>query len=620
MVSLYWLFTVVFLVCCSTTTFARDDLTSRRENNSTNINISYLNATTNTTACNLLMDKSKINEVLSKHDETNTVKMKISVVPGNKTRYFQESEMAWASEVGRTIISLIKRVKGTIFTSPLFTAILEVGTEEVDIQVKEETEGCLPSGERGTGHIFNFLLRQLSHRDDAHVFKLCQAHTDETTGYTAYYCCRIVGDENLVVCADYMSIVVKWALPVVTFTFCISCLMVVPFVLQYIMTYPKTAESYKMSSSPMSLVSIASVILFEGHGVYRSFFRRCVFAGFSYLVVFSPNFFEYEWLKWLFVLWVAVFVFSQKCMPMTHKEYNTSDKRPEQTGTDTNHTSTLQWDVKLISCFTNPARWLLKVTEWCKKTCCSTNGNEECCETFAFVYSPIVCLCGIPFYLIGYCLFAAFCLIKFFLFDLSLFFILPNHCCDGGKKTVQKMFLVLLRLSTLVIIMIFTGMIFISVLYLVASITLNAEYFNPFIAPFLTLMGYFWKNWKSSVEAKYLELKTLIIEIGEKNLPEKRKNLEVNDTTADATNRDKSMDGKRGPIGPTEDTSENTNLYFEIGGKSIIGRTLSYMTKVRQRFRKNFTKQSAKNFFKWIIFCFTFSEEYFLSVCTPLVC
>jgi hypothetical protein len=163
------------------------------------INIKTLNGTNNSTVCNLHVDKSKIKEVLSKHDNsttTNIVNIKISIGPGNKTRYSQKLELPWANENGRTIISLVRRARDTIFTSPLFTLILEIGTEEVDIQIMEEIDCCLPTGKEGTDQIFDFLLHQLSHSEDKHVFKLCRIHDDESIQYATYNCCRITGDRN----------------------------------------------------------------------------------------------------------------------------------------------------------------------------------------------------------------------------------------------------------------------------------------------------------------------------------------------------------------------------------------------------------------------------------------
>ena len=185
-----------------------------------------------------------------------------------------------------------------MFRSPLFILPLKVGTEKVAIQLKEKADGCLPSGERGSEHIFDFILRRLSHRADTHAFKLCKPYDDETTRYTTFNCCGIVGDRKSAICADYWSVVVDWALPVVVFIFGISCLMVIPFILQHIVTCSEN-KFHKMSDSPKSLPSIATFMLFEGRGLFKSLLRRCVFVGLSYLVVFFPD------LKWTFILWTT---------------------------------------------------------------------------------------------------------------------------------------------------------------------------------------------------------------------------------------------------------------------------------------------------------------------------
>ena len=340
----------LFLQCCLTTSVAEESARSEQENNQTFIkydtNVKALYETTNLTACKLIVNDSKINEVISKHDNANTtniVKITVSIV-GKNTQFCQKLELDWASEVGRTILTLVRRAKDILlFGSPLFILPLEVGTEEVDIQLKEKADGCLPPGKRGSEHIFDFILRRLSHRDDTHGFKLCKPYDDGTTRYTTFNCCRIVGDRDSAICADYWSVVVDWALPVVVFIFCISCLMVIPFVLQHIVTCHEN-EFHKMSDSPMSLPSVASVILFEGRGPFKSLFRRCVFVGLSYLVVFFPDFFGFECLKWTFIVWATLFI----CFDDSHMTYKEGKKESEKNRFKSG------LDEKLISCFRIP--------------------------------------------------------------------------------------------------------------------------------------------------------------------------------------------------------------------------------------------------------------------------
>jgi hypothetical protein len=474
----------------------------------------------------LQIDKSKIEEILSKHDNstTNVVNIKISIVPGDKTRYFQELELPWANEIGRTIISLVRRATDTIFTSPLFTSILEVGTEEVDIQIKEETDGCLPYGKEGTDRIFDFLLHQLSHSEDKHVFKLCRIHDDESIQYATYNCCRIAGNRNLTICADYSSAVVEFALPVLIVVFLISFFMILPFVLEYITTYP-TTEFHKTSDSHMSLISIVSLILFEGSEQANnsmSFFRRCVFAGLSSLV-FVPDFFGCLWLLILFVIWAAFFVLLY-CIPMTHGECK-------------NRCPRLQWNKNVMTCFTLP--FSLYYTFSKKKFCL---GDWYCdgwyCDCWCCLkdwsFKIFICILTILYFIICVPLLVVACLVKFALFDILICFVWPHSC---SENPMVKGLLISLRCATLLNIGFFTGMIFMFVLSTVVGLTLNAGYFNPFIAPIVTLIVYFWKNWKFSVEANCLQLKTSIIEVcKEKAPPKEDENIPEHPSTSNNTN------------------------------------------------------------------------------------
>ena len=529
MALLNYLTIVVFLLvlCYSTTTFAQENSTSQQRNKTIFIgcNIKPINETTNLTTCKLDISDSEINEVLSKHENittTNIVRITVSIVRGNKTKCCQKMEFAWASEVGRTLLTLVQRAKDTIFTSLLFTTTLEVGTQEVNIQVKEKTDGCLPPGEPGSELIFDYLLRRLSHNDDTHFFKLCKRHNDDTSQFSTFNCCRIVGDRNLAICADYSSTVVRWTLPVIITIFCISGFMVVPFMLQYVITYPES-KFYKMSDSPMSLPSIATVILFEGRGPVKSFFRRYLFVGLSYLVAFYPDFFGFLWLLVLFCVWVLFFLIfydiqmtyeacKQECIKKRKKVHKCEEKCIkciEECEKDC--TMAMKLDCSLIS----PSFEEGKDAKGVYNNCVS-----KVSKSLNSFFEYLGCVCSIlflfvaPLFLMSYVFVVLFRLLIFTLKILQFFyiFIFSHHKYFSNW---QKFFLPFLRPPTLVMIIFLTGMIFIFVLSLVASLTLNAEFFSPFIAPIFGLLAYVWKNWKWSVEAKCLRLKTLIINVSQ---------------------------------------------------------------------------------------------------------
>ena len=599
MASLYYLTAIIFHLCCLTTTFARENSTSherKKESILMGCSTKPTNETTNSTTCKLLINRSEIKAVLSKHDNVagaNVVKLRISVLPGNKTRFCQKMELAWASEVGRTILTLVRRAKDTIFTSPLFTTTLEVGTEEVNIQVKEKIDGCLPPGERGSELIFDSLLRRLSQNDDTNLFKLCKAHKVNTTHYSTYNCCRIVGDRNLTICADYSSTVVEFAFPVVVVIFCISALMIVPFMLEYEMNCPKN-EFFKTSDSPMSLLSIASMILFEGRGPKKSVFRRFVFVVLSYLVAFFPDFFGFKSAQWAFIGWSVAFLLFYNIQLTDNKvsQESSADKcciRPK-------------WDEQLISCFTLPALCLYEmINPIPNSNPPSPNSdpnpvrNTNCCSSCSFLYSLyslLVCFIMIAFFCLFYFVILLICLIKFVLIDLLVCYSWPRENFGEAKWWEKPLFFCMfgLRLTTLVIFIFFSAFIFISILTLVASLTLNATFFNPFVAPILTLIVYFWKDWMSSVEAKCLKLKTLIIEISKEkanykddqnaNTTHKSGSSSATDNSTNSNHRNKSTYkdrllqllcsclGDQSTAGPT-DTAKNGSLHDGVRNEQI---------------------------------------------------
>ena len=520
MASIYNLMAVFILLCCVTATFTQENSASQQawkmKNTFFGCKIQPMNETTNLTGCKLYIHDSKIKEVLSKHKSSTTiniVRMTVSVVRTNKTRYCAKKKLAWASEVGRTILTLVERAKDIrLFRSPLFTSPLEVGTDEIDIQVKEIIDGCLPPGGRGSELIFDYLLRQLSHNDDTHSFKLCKAY--DNTRYTTFNCCRIVGDGNLTICADYSSVVVEWALPVIGVIFGISTLMIVPFVLEYAMNCPKT-KFYRISESHMSLLSIASVFLFEGYEPRKSFVRRFAFVVLSYLLAFFPDFFGFRCLQLAFIFWGVVFVVFYT-IHLT--DNNAEEKRFEDDGTRP------KWGEQLIESFTLGALAFKEMTEKNPLTNCR---GKLCNGSFLSCCSDILICVINSFLMLLFCLILPIilccislcillmCLLKCILFDILICFCRPHYSFKNTNcwQNLLLVIVVLTRLATLAIFAFLTGMIFISALSLVASFTLNAEYFNPFIAPILTVIVYFWKDWKSSVEAECLQLKLSMIEV-----------------------------------------------------------------------------------------------------------
>ncbi len=523
MASSHCLIAVVLVLCYATTTFAQENSTVQQANSTfigCKINRKSLNGISNSTGCSLHIDNSIIEEVLKLQHKptTNIVRLKVSVISenGTRTRCFPVMEWSWANYIGRTIISLVKQAM--LFTSPVFTEILEVGTEKVDIQVMEKTDGCLPPGNEGSDRVFDFLLHQLAQSKDTQLYELCRAHVDKSAHDGTYNCCRIIRGGSLSICDDYSSIVLTSALSAVIVIFLISSFMVLPFVHEHIINYPKI-KSYKMSDSPMSLISVASKIFCEGRGPAKSFFRRLAFTGLAYMVYFF-NFFGLLWFKWLFRVWAILFVLHEQCglqmiiamFECVHWIYKkckkaTCTKRENMTTRmkcmKTTCTST-PWDKSIIDLFTHP----LSLPYYCDCDC------DKCCDTSYCRYLVKFCkemfICFIKF--VYFLALVVVCLLKFVVFDTIISLSWP--CCPA--ESWQKIVLVLMRVPTLANIVLVAGMISMYAVAIVVGLTLNGEYFSPFVVPVVTLITYLWKNWTSSVEGKCLQLKTSIIEICKK--------------------------------------------------------------------------------------------------------
>ena len=502
---------IILLICCSTTTFAQEDSTLQR---------GCVKAASYPNTCNIQFQKSKLKEVLRLQREptNNIVNIRTFVISRNKTRYFPE--MTWASEIGRTIKTLIWHAKNwKVFASPMFTWILKVGTEELDIKLNA-SDGCLPPGNNGTKKIFNFLLRELfSHSADTDFYELCRPQDNAPT---PFICCQIIGDENLKICSNYSSVAIKLARPAVILMFCISTLFVLPFVLEYVVRYPSNDEPrfYKTSESHMSLTSVFSMVFFEGRGPVKSLLRRSVFAGLSLLVFFPTGFYEIMWLYVTFWVWFLFFL-------VTYDVRMTGDKFKDEC-------LRTQWGKDIISCFTLP--FLVVYSCW-------TKWFQQRCQNCAFFKYPC-CLCQvikgvcgcvlIVFLAVVYLFLVVVCLMKFTVIDLIISFILPNTFKFDGLFCVRECLMsFFLRLATLANIGYLIGMTLMFALFVVVGLSLNAAYFNPFLASTFALILFVWKNWKFSVEGRCLQLKTSIIEICKETAPSKEDEEGVNGTESE---------------------------------------------------------------------------------------
>ena len=499
------------------------------------------------TSCKIVQfDELKLADMLQlmRESAVNTIGITVTVASANQTRVFPEMKWLWANEIGRTLMSLISRAN-TMFASPIYTFPLEVGMKTVSTEVTEEPTGCLPSGREGFDLIFDFLLNELfthmSDKDKDRYYKLCRPHDIE--GPVQFKCCEKIGDRKLTICADYSSIVLQWAVPGLIAAVAIFCPMILPFLLEHIITCQEKIF-YETSFSHMSLTSIVSMIFFEGHGQTKSLFRRGAFVGLTLVILLLTDFLGIWKLKILFCVWAFFFCFF---------DFDRTDKKIEP-----------RFVEKLISCFSKP---FFVPFDYVRSHCNSSAMPLQCaglrrkysyCRNFLNIFnSSFVCLLTLFYFLLLFPLLVAVHLAKFVIFDFMLRFV-SLRCCRSSK--VFKKLFTIVRLLTLAAIIFVTVSLLIFVISIIVGVILNGEFFNPFIAPVVTLLVFFWKNWKFSVEAQCLLLKTLIIDVC------KEKNRSVGADEGN-NNAPKPNDGKT-----SSDNEATSNIAFYVLNEVNHGR------------------------------------------------
>ncbi|XP_028401015.1 uncharacterized protein LOC114524097 [Dendronephthya gigantea] len=427
---------------------------------------------------------------------TNVVEMELTIHSKNETRSFPKYKWSWASEIGRTIISLIARPFIKILGVPpssLNFITLRRGIEKVNVAVFEEIEGCLPTGSDGSELVFDFLLHQLSHSDDTHDYKLCRPHADED-GLKQYNCCRITSGE-LSVCGDvdYISDTIDEAGKCITIITCVIVFFGLPLIIQYLRVMnardKRTGEKkkYEISDSPLALKTILYTLFIEGHGEVKSFARRFFFlltAALLHIISTSS---------------VAIQAISGSLVFLAPWDIFSIGKDVEDD----------EYDDYILT-ITSP----FNVNLWSK---CLTFDQSQS------RWKKILCICFFPI---------LFCTVSFlsilssgFAVLVGTFYILPYTQIKSFPLyiNVPKLFAPAVAIWCINAFASFLNMM----LAWMAGIYLNGQFFSPYFTAIMGVVIYSLKHWRWSIEAKYLVLKTNIYEVC-KEMWEKNKNNEAN--------------------------------------------------------------------------------------------
>ena len=525
----------------------------------------------NLTPCNsdLRIDELAVEDILrhAQSYSTHVVEITVSVNSGNKTR---ELKWSWANEIGRTIISL-KASFSSVYNfsiSSFHYITLNAGVKEVNVVV--ENHGCLPNGSNGSEIIFDFLLQKFFRSDDTHDYKLCRFNHDAKQ----YDCCRIASGGNLMICAEYLSVLLGYASGYISIVVFIMYFVGYPLILDFLRSIPKETQCYSMTDSPMALSRIFYVAFLEGsNNPVTPYYRRLTFS-LTVVGIISTGITSLAWFITSFI-WVLLFIaydwlalnggatkniesyLTILTLPFNVKywwKYFKKRTEKEQTKQSTrlqdvpNHPSSHE--------------------EYTKSSC-----TEICSE----IIKSFKALVFVILYIFCFVLGGLFSTVYANLFSFMLDW---KRVTDSDQPQKCRYVISILYFTVLLVsigfLIIFFVILFSLLLYLIIGLYLNGSFFSPIVVPICILVVYSWKTWRSFVEMKYLQLKTAIYECCEeyyekKNSEKKKGSGSSTPTTSSSTterNDEKSEESTGNPNkGYTVNVKEGTvskALYHKI--------------------------------------------------------
>ena len=571
MTSFIYLKFAVLLVHLSWVGFGQNNSTSSTEGKIvSNLNPTVLNQTNTSNICKLRIDESAVENILRfMHNHiTHVVEIKVFIDSKNETRIFPELVWPWANEIGRTIISLKARTGAVydenITISSLHFITLNPGIEKLTVIVSEENYGCLPKGSNGSELVFDFLLHQLSHSDDTHDYKLCRAFSKEND-LKQYNCCRLTSGGKLTICSEYSSLLLEYATIYINVMTYIFIYVGLPLIWYYVQSIPKEIQDYEITESPMALSTIFYTIFMEGSTTrVKSLCRRLAFSSTAAVVICI----SFSGLGWIIASSVWALIFTAYDFLGISKD-----------ATDYEDTSNYKMYLLVLTLPFNLKHWWntfkLKLPE--RLTQSPAEMTASCGKSVCTIVKQ---------FLIGLCFAIIYLLIFGIIFTLDITLspslALMSWCFVQSESVLSRFrnkpnlrrgiffFSLLVVMASVIFTMLFFSAFLNLMLYLISGVYLNGSFFSPFVVPTLVFLGYFWKNWRSFVETKYLILKTKIHEVC-KERQEKRQN--ESSVSAPTTSSD---------LQENKENTENTDPQYTVDvKKGTVSKAL--YDKIRER-------------------------------------
>ena len=430
----------------------------------------------------------------------------------NNTQAFKG--IKWANEIGRTLIWFIATIaESDLIIAQASKSTLIAGVRSVNVRmlITEKTRHCFLAKNKTLDQtIFHLFLHQLYHiSGNTTSYQLCRLYNDRN-----YNCCTIAEQNDVLICSDY-SLIVTESLPILTLLLSIFLSYIgFPMTIYYFNRRQKVNTHYKISHSPMSLISIAYKVSIEGKGLVKSFLRKCAFAFFILVTLISKS----NVTSCVFLdFWAFIFIHFDIL------SFNTKETDYEITVLTKSFRSLLEiialpFNLKMWMQIFNPMKMSASVHVQDNSDEIEVSSTDESSESDIQEnhnhYGPLK--------ITKYRLTVLLVLVIYFtaLPFLCLFalILLSGYCGKSLKSGAStswigwflKSIFILVTLNLLIISL---QNSILCMCYFIVGLILNGEICSPYYVPLTTILFYAWVNWRSSVEGKYLLLATGIYEV-----------------------------------------------------------------------------------------------------------
>ena len=521
-------------------------LSSTGSKNSQNGNeAKAINPLNGSNICKLRINKLAIEEIMRsmKNYATHVVEITVSVISKNKTRIVSDFKWPWASEIGRTIITL-KGQTSDIFSKAIPISFfhfitLEHGIKEVSVLIFEGNYGCLQRRSNQSEFVFDFLLRQLSDSTDEHDYTLCRANSSKVP--KQYDCCRTASGGELTICSKYSSLILEYAGYYTAGMVLLIICVILPLMRQFLQSMPNKREYYTMTESPMAIERIIYTLFIEGSdNPVVSLYRRLAFS-FTVVAILTISFSQWQWIV---ASWIWAIIFSVYDLFGVNENFTRDTQRD-------NGLYLLNTFKTYLIILTSPFNIKFWWSTFQSKFCCCLSTNQAQTQQLTNLNSQqftsatsravkaktllkracaifIECLTHFCFGFLYTVFVVPICVIILF---LCLFLTCASVSFEQMKRLnntdehrywvlfKQNKCICLIWLSWLIvscgIMVAFAYSSLNLMIYLVTGLYLNGSFFSPIVVPLLVLLVYAWNTWKSCVEMEYWQLKTKIYEVCE---------------------------------------------------------------------------------------------------------